>query len=570
MIAGPLVLGVSFGYLLLLFAIAAFGDRRAARGRSVIDNAWIYALSLAVYCTAWTYFGSVGRAAASGVWFLPIYLGPMLAMLLAGTRGAQDDPHRADLPDHLDRRLHRQPLRQEPAAGRAGHADHRRRHRPLHRAAAEGGVRGLSRAHRRPGVARGAGGRLVAGRHAPGRAGAGGVHHRVRHAAPRQHRAARGHGRGHRLRVGGQAGRLPRGGRLRDLGPVRRHGRHLVAGAGVPGAACAAAPRRRGRRRFVRLRAVVRADAAVDALGAAAAAAVPDDGGRMRRRAAPAAGRLGLPRLPAAHQRLRAADRDRRAGAVRPGAIGRRDLRAVAAAGARRAGAGALRLCGRPLRGHRHADRRDDRRLDHGLQRPGHAVAPAPARVRRARGRRPDAAAAQHPAGRDPGGAAARLPLLPRRRRGLCAGQHRPDQLRGRRAVRAGAAGRHVLARRHASGGAGRAARRLRRLGLHADAALGGQVGLDPGRIRRARPVRHRVAGARAAVRPRRARQSHPFAVLEPPGQRRALRRPVAAARAFGPRGEPGAALRRRVRAGAVGCEWRRRSSGADAPGSRT
>jgi signal transduction histidine kinase len=84
MIAAPLVLGVSFGYLLLLFAIAAFGDRRAAQGRSVIGNAWIYALSWAVYCTAWTYFGSVGRAAADGVWFLPIYLGPMLAMLLAG------------------------------------------------------------------------------------------------------------------------------------------------------------------------------------------------------------------------------------------------------------------------------------------------------------------------------------------------------------------------------------------------------------------------------------------------------------------------------------------------------
>ena len=83
MLPAALVLGVAFGYLLLLFAIAAFGDRRAALGRSVIDNAWIYALSLAVYCTAWTYFGSVGRAAASGVWFLPIYLGPMLAMLLA-------------------------------------------------------------------------------------------------------------------------------------------------------------------------------------------------------------------------------------------------------------------------------------------------------------------------------------------------------------------------------------------------------------------------------------------------------------------------------------------------------
>ena len=83
MISAPLVIGVSFAYLLLLFAVASFGDRRAAQGRSVIGNAWIYALSMAVYCSAWTYFGSVGRAASAGVWFLPIYLGPMLAMILA-------------------------------------------------------------------------------------------------------------------------------------------------------------------------------------------------------------------------------------------------------------------------------------------------------------------------------------------------------------------------------------------------------------------------------------------------------------------------------------------------------
>ncbi|MCA8881571.1 MAG: histidine kinase [Rhodobacteraceae bacterium] len=83
MIAAPLVLAASLAYLLTLFAIAAFADRRATQGRSVIDNPWIYALSWAVYCTAWTYFGSVGTAAVSGVWFLPIYLGPLLAMLVA-------------------------------------------------------------------------------------------------------------------------------------------------------------------------------------------------------------------------------------------------------------------------------------------------------------------------------------------------------------------------------------------------------------------------------------------------------------------------------------------------------
>lgn len=83
MMSPALVLGTAFGYLLLLFAIAAYGDRRADQGRSVIDNSVVYALSWGVYCTAWTYFGSVGRAASGGVWFLPIYLGPMLAMLLA-------------------------------------------------------------------------------------------------------------------------------------------------------------------------------------------------------------------------------------------------------------------------------------------------------------------------------------------------------------------------------------------------------------------------------------------------------------------------------------------------------
>jgi Na+/proline symporter/nitrogen-specific signal transduction histidine kinase len=83
MLSASLVIAVSFAYLLALFAIAWWGDRRAQAGRSVIGNPWVYALSMAVYCTAWTYFGSVGRAAGSGVWFLPIYLGPMLAMILA-------------------------------------------------------------------------------------------------------------------------------------------------------------------------------------------------------------------------------------------------------------------------------------------------------------------------------------------------------------------------------------------------------------------------------------------------------------------------------------------------------
>ena len=76
------VLLVAFSYLALLFLIAAWGDRRADQGRSLINSPTVYALSIAVYCTAWTFYGSVGRAAEAGPSFLLIYLGPTLAMML--------------------------------------------------------------------------------------------------------------------------------------------------------------------------------------------------------------------------------------------------------------------------------------------------------------------------------------------------------------------------------------------------------------------------------------------------------------------------------------------------------
>jgi Na+/proline symporter/nitrogen-specific signal transduction histidine kinase len=48
------------------------------RKHQLISNPYVYTLSIAVYCTSWTFYGSVGRAAVSGVGFLPIYLGPTL------------------------------------------------------------------------------------------------------------------------------------------------------------------------------------------------------------------------------------------------------------------------------------------------------------------------------------------------------------------------------------------------------------------------------------------------------------------------------------------------------------
>ena len=70
-------------YLGLLFAVARFGDARADAGKSII-SANVYALSLAVYCTSWTFYGSVGRATSGGLSFLTIYIGPTLMLLFVG------------------------------------------------------------------------------------------------------------------------------------------------------------------------------------------------------------------------------------------------------------------------------------------------------------------------------------------------------------------------------------------------------------------------------------------------------------------------------------------------------
>jgi Na+/proline symporter/signal transduction histidine kinase len=82
MLQGSVIVLVSFAYLGVLFAIAYYGDKRSEAGRSIIANPYIYAFSLAVYCTTWTFYGSVGRAASSGIGFLPVYLGPTLAVAL--------------------------------------------------------------------------------------------------------------------------------------------------------------------------------------------------------------------------------------------------------------------------------------------------------------------------------------------------------------------------------------------------------------------------------------------------------------------------------------------------------
>jgi Na+/proline symporter/signal transduction histidine kinase len=71
---------IVLAYMGLLFAIAWYGDKqRIGRDRRKF-KAVIYSLSLAVYCTSWTFYGAVGSAASTGWGFLPIYLGPVLMM----------------------------------------------------------------------------------------------------------------------------------------------------------------------------------------------------------------------------------------------------------------------------------------------------------------------------------------------------------------------------------------------------------------------------------------------------------------------------------------------------------
>ncbi|HWX07129.1 MAG TPA: sodium:solute symporter, partial [Bradyrhizobium sp.] len=76
------VIAAAFGYIGFLFFVASHGDRLSPtqRGRA---SGLIYPLSLAIYCTSWTFFGSVGFATRTSVDFLAIYIGPILMIGLA-------------------------------------------------------------------------------------------------------------------------------------------------------------------------------------------------------------------------------------------------------------------------------------------------------------------------------------------------------------------------------------------------------------------------------------------------------------------------------------------------------
>jgi Na+/proline symporter/signal transduction histidine kinase/CheY-like chemotaxis protein len=80
MLQGWIVIAFALGYIGFLFVIASYGDQKRRLAPGTRSRRFIYPLSLAIYCTSWTFFGSVGLASRTGFDFLTIYVGPILVI----------------------------------------------------------------------------------------------------------------------------------------------------------------------------------------------------------------------------------------------------------------------------------------------------------------------------------------------------------------------------------------------------------------------------------------------------------------------------------------------------------
>jgi Na+/proline symporter/CheY-like chemotaxis protein len=83
MLQGWVVVAIALAYIGFLFVVASYGDRKRELARGSASRLLIYPLSLAIYCTSWTFFGSVGLASRTSYDFLTIYIGPVLMVGLA-------------------------------------------------------------------------------------------------------------------------------------------------------------------------------------------------------------------------------------------------------------------------------------------------------------------------------------------------------------------------------------------------------------------------------------------------------------------------------------------------------
>ena len=82
MIPRWILLFTSVLYVGGLFALAYYGDRRPGYPAKSWLRPIVYSLTLAVYCSSWTFYGAVGTAARDGLAYLPIYVGPIVLFLV--------------------------------------------------------------------------------------------------------------------------------------------------------------------------------------------------------------------------------------------------------------------------------------------------------------------------------------------------------------------------------------------------------------------------------------------------------------------------------------------------------
>ena len=237
MLQGWVIVAVSFAYLGVLFAIAYYGDKRAgARPLHHREPVHLRALARGVL----HHLDVLRQRRAGGVERHRLPPGVPRAHAHGAAvvvRDAEDPPHQQGVPHHVDRRLRRVALRQEPAARRARHGHRGARRDPVHLAAAQGDLRQLHDPAALPGhrhAGAGAGAAVPAGQRALHRDDARGVHDPVRDAPPRRDRAARGARRGDRLRVRGEAARVPGRRGVRDVRHLPRLRRRLPPGRAAP------------------------------------------------------------------------------------------------------------------------------------------------------------------------------------------------------------------------------------------------------------------------------------------------------------------------------------------------
>lgn len=77
-----LLILAALAYIALLFVVAHYGDKPGTWANRLSYRPTVYSMSLAIYCTSWTYYGAIGNAASFGWAYLPILLGPFLLFVV--------------------------------------------------------------------------------------------------------------------------------------------------------------------------------------------------------------------------------------------------------------------------------------------------------------------------------------------------------------------------------------------------------------------------------------------------------------------------------------------------------